>query len=101
MDAAAAVDAQDAPTAACKTRGRVSHSAHTPHLCPGKTKRRNAATVAALHPTLISDPDLRLGHLPRAEVVHFWRAPKQPQALRPTAESALRVPSCEAPEAPH
>ena len=32
MDGAAAVDAQNAPTAAWKTRRRVSHTAHRRHL---------------------------------------------------------------------
>jgi len=60
MDAAAAVDAQDAPTAACKTRGRVSHSAHAPHLCPGNNHNDgNATSVAHASSRLISDRDLR------------------------------------------
>ena len=60
MDAAAAVDAKNAPTAACKTRGRVSHSAHALHLClQEKTTDREAHRFAALHPIPISDRDLR------------------------------------------
>ena len=55
VEADAAVDAQNAPTAACKTRGRVSHSSHDASLfsCSRSTRRgyNRAHTQGGINPT--------------------------------------------------
>lgn len=55
VEAGAAVDAQNAPTAACKTRGRVSHSSHNASSlsCTRSTRRdyNRARTQGGTHST--------------------------------------------------
>ena len=55
VEAGAAVDAQHAPTAACKTRGRVSHSSHNASSlsCTRSTRRdyNRARTQGGTHAT--------------------------------------------------
>ena len=55
VEAAAAVDAQNAPTAACKTRGRVSHSSHdaSSFSCTRSTRRdyNRARIQGGIHAT--------------------------------------------------
>jgi len=55
VEAGAAVDAQHAPTAACNTRGRVSHSSHnaSSFSCTRSTRRdyNRARTQGGINPT--------------------------------------------------
>lgn len=55
VEAGAAVDAQNAPTAACKTRGRVSHSSHnaSSFSCTRSTRRdyNRARAQGGINPT--------------------------------------------------
>jgi hypothetical protein len=58
MDAAGAVDAQNASTAHWKTaQNAVSHSAHTHHRLVGR-RRRRALTVTASHTKFRTVPEL-------------------------------------------
>ena len=59
MDAAGAVDAQNAPTAPWKTaHNAVSHSVHTHHrFCEGTIEKRPYQLNAALHTKFLTLPE--------------------------------------------
>ena len=71
MDAAGAVDAQNAPTAPWKTaQNAVSHSAHTQHLFQGRTKIGTNA-VNSLHTRNSGQSQLRPPPTLRKALVHW------------------------------
>jgi hypothetical protein len=82
VDADVPVDAQNAPTATCKTaQNAVSHKRPHPSSDSWKDEQRKDPTLAAHGVIPITDRDLSLGHFSRAEVGQLWRASRIGRAI--------------------